>query len=117
MNVSSTQDLMTVDAGGRLKTPAYAAASATSPVAPFTIERREPGPHDVLIDILYCGVCHSDIHQARNEWNNSIYPMVPGHEIVGKVSKVGHQVKKWRVGDTVGVGCFIDSDRTCPECE
>jgi uncharacterized zinc-type alcohol dehydrogenase-like protein len=102
---------------GKLKTPAYAAMSATSPVAPFTIERREPGPHDVLIDILYCGVCHSDIHQARNEWANSTFPMVPGHEIIGKVSKVGSQVTKWRVGDTVGVGCFVDSDRTCAECK
>lgn len=117
MSVSTTPDVMTVEPGSKLKTPAYAVASATSPVAPFTIERREPGPHDVLIDILYCGVCHSDIHQARNEWQNSVYPMVPGHEIVGKISKVGSHVKKWKVGDAVGVGCFIDSDRTCPECK
>jgi len=99
-----------------LKTPAYAAASAKSPVAPFTIERREPGPHDVLIDILYCGICHSDIHQARDEWGGSIFPMVPGHEIIGKVSKLGGHVKKWKVGDIVGVGCFVDSDRTCEAC-
>lgn len=117
MSVLSTQDVLTTESRGTLKTPAYAALSATSPVAPFTIERREPGPHDVLIDILYCGVCHSDIHQARNEWNNSIYPMVPGHEIIGRVSKVGSQVKQWKAGDTVGVGCFVDSDRTCRECK
>jgi len=108
---------VSTSAKGKLKTAAYAVASATSPVAPFSIERREPGPHDVLIDILYCGVCHSDIHQARNEWDNSTFPMVPGHEIVGKVSKVGSDVKKWKVGDTVGVGCFVDTDRTCNECK
>ena len=113
----STQDVVTEQNSKTLKTPAYAAKSATSPVAPFTIERREPGPHDVLIDILYCGVCHSDIHQARNEWANSTFPMVPGHEIIGKVGKVGSKVKKWKVGDTVGVGCFVDSDRTCEECK
>jgi uncharacterized zinc-type alcohol dehydrogenase-like protein len=100
-----------------LKTPAYAATSATSPIAPFTIHRREPGPHDVLIDILYCGICHSDIHQARDEWGGSIYPMVPGHEIVGKVVKTGSHVKKWKVGDIIGVGCFVDSDRTCEACK
>jgi uncharacterized zinc-type alcohol dehydrogenase-like protein len=97
-------------------TPAYAAATATSPLAPFSIERREPGPHDVLIDIAYCGVCHSDIHQARDEWGGSIFPMVPGHEIVGKVVQVGREVKKWKAGDTVGVGCFIDSCRECEAC-
>jgi len=113
----STQDVLTEEKAGGLKTPAYAVQSATSPVAPFSIERREPGPHDVLIDILYCGVCHSDIHQARNEWDNSTFPMVPGHEIIGKVGKVGSKVKKWKVGDTVGVGCFVDSDRTCEECK
>lgn len=113
----STQDVLTAEKAGGLKTPAYAAASATSPVAPFSIERREPGPNDVLINILYCGVCHSDIHQARNEWANSIFPMVPGHEIVGKIGKVGSKVKKWKVGGTVGVGCFVDSDRTCEECK
>lgn len=99
-----------------LKTPAYAAQSATSPIAPFSIARRKPRDHDVLIDILYCGVCHSDIHQARDEWGGSIFPMVPGHEIVGKVAEVGDHVSKWKVGDTVGVGCFVDSDRTCEAC-
>lgn len=100
-----------------LKTPAYAATSAQSPLAPFAIDRREPGPHDVLIDILYCGVCHSDIHQVRDEWGGSLYPMVPGHEIIGTVAQVGSEVSKWRVGDTVGVGCFVASCRKCPACQ
>lgn len=99
-----------------LTTKAYATPSARAPLAPFSIERREPGPHDVLIDILFCGVCHSDIHQARDEWGGSIFPMVPGHEIVGKVAQVGAQVSKWQVGETVGVGCFIDSCRECEAC-
>src|ERR1700723_163818 len=96
-----------------IETPAYAAAAPGARLAPFTVSRREPGPNDVLIDITYCGVCHSDIHQVRNEWGGSIFPMVPGHEIVGKVSKVGTSVKKYKAGDTVGVGCFIDSCREC----
>ena len=99
-----------------LKTPAYAAESSKSPLAPYSIDRREPGPHDVLINILYCGVCHSDIHQARDEWGGSIFPMVPGHEIVGKVARVGREVTKWQTGDTVGVGCFVDSCRQCGPC-
>jgi alcohol dehydrogenase (NADP+) len=96
--------------------PAYATTGAKDSLKPHNIERRDPGPHDVLIDILYCGVCHSDIHQARDEWGGSIFPMVPGHEIVGTVSKVGGQVRKWNVGDTVGVGCFVDSCRKCDAC-
>ena len=99
-----------------LKIPAYAAQSTTKPLAPWSIERREPGPHDVLIDILYCGVCHSDIHQARDEWGGSIFPMVPGHEIIGRVAKVGDHVKKWKPGHIVGVGCFVDSCRRCEAC-
>lgn len=99
-----------------IKTSAYAAASAHAPLAPFSIERREPGPHDVLIEILYCGICHSDVHQARDEWGRSRFPMVPGHEIIGTVSKVGTAVTKWKVGDTVGVGCFVDSCRECEAC-
>ena len=99
-----------------LKTPAYAALDANSPLVPFAIERREPGPREVLIDILYCGVCHSDIHQARDGWGGSIFPMVPGHEIVGRVAKVGAQVDRHKVGDAVGVGCFVDSCRQCPSC-
>ena len=97
-------------------TPAYAAATATSPLAPYSIERREPGPHEVLIDIAFCGVCHSDIHQVRDEWGGSIFPMVPGHEIVGHVGKVGAKVAKWKIGDAVGVGCFVDSCRECEAC-
>jgi uncharacterized zinc-type alcohol dehydrogenase-like protein len=100
-----------------MSTKAYAVQSATSPVAPFTIERREPRDLDVEIAISHCGVCHSDIHQARNEWGNSIYPMVPGHEIVGKVTRVGAKVTKVAVGDSVGVGCLIDSCRTCRSCK
>jgi alcohol dehydrogenase (NADP+) len=99
-----------------LKTPAYAAQSAKATLAPWSIERREPGPHDVLIDILYCGVCHSDIHQVKDEWNNSIFPMVPGHEIIGRVVKVGDRVKRWKPGHIVGVGCFVDSCRRCEAC-
>ncbi len=105
-----------VEAELSLKTPAYAAQSAKSPIAPFSIERRKPGAHDVLIDILYCGVCHSDIHQVRDEWGGSIYPMVPGHEIIGTVAELGEHVRTWKVGDIVGVGCFVDSDRTCEAC-
>jgi len=85
-------------------------------LAPSFIERREAGPHDVLIDILYCGVCHSDIHQVRDEWSAGIFPMVPGHEIVGRVARVGDKVKKFKIGDLAGVGCFVDSCRECPEC-
>jgi len=96
--------------------PAYAAMAAKDQLKPYTIERREPRAHDVLIDILYCGICHSDIHQARDEWGGSIFPMVPGHEIVGKVVKIGDQVVKWNVGDSVGVGCFVDSCRECEAC-
>jgi uncharacterized zinc-type alcohol dehydrogenase-like protein len=101
----------------QLSTAAYAATSATTPLAPFTITRREPGTQDVLIEILFCGVCHSDIHQARGEWGQSKFPMVPGHEIIGKVSQVGSAVKKWKAGDTVGVGCFVDSCRQCEPCK
>jgi uncharacterized zinc-type alcohol dehydrogenase-like protein len=98
-------------------TKAFAAHNATSPLGPFDFERREPGPHDVQFEILYCGVCHSDIHQVRNEWGNSIYPMVPGHEIVGRVTKVGDHVKKFKAGDLAGVGCLVDSCRECENCK
>jgi uncharacterized zinc-type alcohol dehydrogenase-like protein len=104
-------------AGYRAK--AYAAQSATSKVAPFSIHRRDPGPSDVQIDILFCGVCHSDLHQVRNEWENmspTVYPCVPGHEIVGRVVKAGRDVKKFKEDDLAGVGCMVDSDRTCPNC-
>jgi len=99
------------------KSNAYAAPSATEELGPLTIERRDVGPHDVQIEILYCGVCHSDIHQARNEWGNSIFPMVPGHEIVGRVTAIGDHVKTFKVGDLAGVGCLVDSCRTCSQCE
>ena len=94
----------------------YAAQSAKAPLAPFSFERREPGEHDVKIDIKFCGICHSDIHQARDEWGGSIFPMVPGHEIAGVVSAVGSAVTKYKVGDSVGVGCFVDTCRQCTEC-
>ncbi|MHB1922774.1 MAG: alcohol dehydrogenase catalytic domain-containing protein, partial [Chitinophagaceae bacterium] len=94
----------------------FAAESATSDLAPFSFDRREVGAHDVQLEILYCGVCHSDIHQVRNEWGGSIYPMVPGHEIVGRISQVGGQVSSFKAGDLAGVGCFVDSCRVCPSC-
>lgn len=95
----------------------YGATSAEAAVAPITFERREVGPHDVKIDIMYCGVCHSDIHMVRSEWGPSIYPIVPGHEIVGKVVEVGSHVTKFKIGQTAGVGVFVDSCRTCTSCE
>jgi uncharacterized zinc-type alcohol dehydrogenase-like protein len=100
----------------RLKTAAYAALCPRSALVPFDIERRPPGPHDILIEILYCGVCHSDIHQARDEWGGSLFPMVPGHELVGRVQEVGRLVTKFGVGDLAGVGCLVDSCGTCDPC-
>jgi uncharacterized zinc-type alcohol dehydrogenase-like protein len=99
-----------------LPTRAYAAASAHSPLAPFEFERRVPGPKDVLLDVLFCGVCHSDLHQARDEWGGSLFPMVPGHEIVGRVKQVGAEVTRFSKGDLVGVGCMVGSCRRCPDC-
>ena len=99
---------------------AYATASATAPLAPTTIKRRDLKPRDVQIDILFCGICHSDVHQARNEWSKimpTVYPCVPGHEIVGRVARVGSAVTKYKAGDLVGVGCMVDSDGTCGECK
>ena len=98
-------------------TKAYAAPSPKEALAPFSFQRREVQPKDVQIDILFCGVCHSDIHQARDEWGGSIYPMVPGHEIVGRVIKAGNGVTKFKVGDLVGIGCFVDSCRECEQCQ
>jgi uncharacterized zinc-type alcohol dehydrogenase-like protein len=100
-----------------IATKAYAAQSAITPLAPFSFDRRTVGVHDVHIEILYCGVCHSDLHQARNEWGGSMYPMVPGHEIVGKVVSVGSSVTKFKAGDTVGVGVMVDSCKTCKNCQ
>lgn len=94
----------------------YAALSGDQALAPFSFERREPGPNDVRIDILYCGVCHSDLHTARNEWNNTLFPSVPGHEIVGRVSAVGSAVSAFKVGQIAGVGCIVDSCRHCASC-
>jgi alcohol dehydrogenase (NADP+) len=99
---------------------AYSASSATSPLASTTIARRDPTDDDVQIEILFCGICHSDLHQVRNEWSGAmptVYPCVPGHEIVGRVTKVGSGVKKFKLGDLAAVGCMVDSDRTCPECQ
>lgn len=95
----------------------YAAQSATTPLAPMKFERRSPRADDVAIEILYCGVCHSDIHQARNEWGIAVYPLMPGHEIVGKVTAVGANVTRHKVGDLVGVGCMVDSCRSCEACQ
>jgi uncharacterized zinc-type alcohol dehydrogenase-like protein len=99
-----------------LPSKGYAAQSAATPLSPFAFERRDPGPADVQIDILYCGVCHSDLHTARSEWPGTRYPCVPGHEIVGRVARVGGQVSKFKLGDLVGVGCLVDSCRKCASC-
>lgn len=104
---------------GPYPTRAYGTTSATTPLKLMNIERRSLGPHDVLLDVLYCGICHSDIHQARNEWPNTVpttYPVVPGHEIIGRVRAIGNRVTKFRVDDIGGVGCMIDSCRTCENC-
>ena len=95
----------------------FATQSAKDNLAPYRFERREPRPNDVVIEILYCGVCHSDLHQARNDWGNSIYPMVPGHEIIGRVTSVGSDVTRFKPGDKVGVGCMVDSCQHCAACE
>ena len=104
-----------LDTGSRT-VQAYGAYAADKPMEPIAIERREPGPHDVQIDIAYCGVCHSDLHTARSEWAGTVYPCVPGHEIVGHVSAIGGEVTGFKVGDTVGVGCLVDSCQRCPSC-
>lgn len=98
-------------------TKGYAVHSAGEPVAPWDFERRQPGAHDIQFDILYCGVCHTDIHYVRNEWGGSIYPMVPGHEIVGRVTAVGNAVTKLKAGDLAGIGCLVDSCRECNNCQ
>jgi alcohol dehydrogenase (NADP+) len=99
-----------------MKVPAYAASAAGAPLAPFTVDRREPRPGDVQMEILFCGVCHSDVHQARDEWGGAKFPMVPGHEIVGRVTAVGPGVTKFKVGDLAGVGCMVDSCGRCDPC-
>lgn len=100
-----------------IATKGYAAQDNKSPLAPWNFERREVGPHDVQFDIQYCGVCHSDLHQIKDEWFPGIFPMVPGHEIVGRVVKVGDHVKKFKVGDIAGTGCMVDSCRECENCK
>ena len=98
------------------KIRAWGASAAGKPLAPMTIERREPGPRDVVLEILFCGVCHSDIHQARDEWSGGLFPMVPGHEIIGRVARLGGQTTTFKVGDLAGVGCLVDSCRACAPC-
>lgn len=100
-----------------MKVLGYAAKMPTAPLAPFTFDRREPRPDDVVIEILYCGVCHSDLHQARNDWGFSEYPIVPGHEVIGRVASVGDSVTKFKVGDLAGIGCMVDSCRECNPCQ
>ena len=100
----------------KIKTAGYGAQTASSPLAPFSFTRREPLPQDVQLEVLYCGVCHSDLHTVRNEWKNTTYPVVPGHEIVGRVTAVGSDVTRFKPGDLAAVGCMVDSDRTCPNC-
>ena len=99
---------------------AYSAASATAPLTSATIPRRDPTPRDVQIEVLFCGICHSDLHSVRNEWSEFMatnYPIVPGHEIVGRVTKVGSAVTRFKPGDLAAVGCLVDSDHTCPNCK
>ena len=100
-----------------INTKGYAAQAAGVPLAPWSFERRELNPHDVQLEILYCGVCHSDLHQVRDEWGNGTFPMVPGHEIIGRVIKTGNHVHKFKVGETAGVGCLVDSCRECDNCK
>lgn len=99
-----------------IKANGYAAADSTAPLTPYQFERRDPGPHDIQMEILYCGVCHSDLHQVHDDWGGSIYPMVPGHEIIGRVVAIGAHVKKFKVGDIAGVGCMVDSCQHCSSC-
>src|SRR3954466_10869932 len=115
-NVASPTQSPAASRTGRSVTRAYAAQSPTSGLAPFQIERRALRPRDVQLEILYCGVCHSDIHMSRNEWNETIYPVVPGHEIVGRVTALGEDASKFRIGDPIGVGVMVDSCRKCVNC-
>jgi uncharacterized zinc-type alcohol dehydrogenase-like protein len=115
--MSTTQ--FTSESRSQYRAKGYSAASATSSLAPTVISRRDPGDHDVQIEILFCGICHSDLHQVRNEWSvmPTTYPCVPGHEIVGKVTKVGSAVTKFKPGDLAAVGCLVDSDGECHDCK
>jgi alcohol dehydrogenase (NADP+) len=116
---STTQVGSKSESRGKYKAEAYSAASVSSPLAPTTIPRRDPGEHDVQIEILFCGICHSDLHQVRNEWSGipTVYPCVPGHEIIGRVTKVGSEVTRFKPGDLAAVGCLVDSDGNCQECQ
>ena len=115
--MSTTQ--YTSESRGQYSAKGYSATSATSQLAPTVISRRDPGDHDVQIEILFCGICHSDLHQVRNEWSvmPTVYPCIPGHEIVGRVTKVGSAVTKFKAGDLAAVGCLVDSDGSCPDCQ
>ena len=117
LNSSTDTETLTATATGTQTATGYAALSAKAPLVPYSFERRAPGESDVAFDIQYCGICHSDIHQARDEWGGSIFPMVPGHELTGVVTAVGAKVTKHKVGDRVGVGCLVNSDRSCPQCK
>ncbi|MFZ0254043.1 MAG: alcohol dehydrogenase catalytic domain-containing protein, partial [Nitrososphaeraceae archaeon] len=115
--MSTTQ--FTSESRGQYSAKGYSATSATSQLTPTAISRREPGDHDVQIEILFCGICHSDLHQVRNEWSvmPTVYPCIPGHEIVGRVTKVGTAVTKFKPGELAAVGCLVDSDGSCPDCQ
>ncbi len=115
--MSTTQ--FTSESRSQYRAKGYSATSAISPLAQTVISRREPGDHDVQIEILFCGICHSDLHQVRNEWSvmPTVYPCIPGHEIVGRVTKVGTAVTKFKPGDLAAVGCLVDSDGSCPDCQ
>jgi alcohol dehydrogenase (NADP+) len=115
--MSETLEISVNQTTGLLPSKGYAAMAAAEKLVPFSFNRRTPKPHDVLVKILYCGICHSDLHFIRNDWGMSMYPMVPGHEIVGKVTAIGDHVKKFKVGDTVGIGCLVDSCRECENCK
>jgi uncharacterized zinc-type alcohol dehydrogenase-like protein len=116
LNINCLQSNCQIKENIMIQSKGYAAQNEISPLGPWNFERREVGPHDVMIEIAYCGVCHSDLHQIRNDWFPGIFPMVPGHEIVGTIIKVGDQVKNFKVGALAGVGCLVDSCRTCDPC-
>ena len=114
--MSETQELLVDQSTSLLPSKGYAAMAATEKLVPFDFDRRKPREHDVVVEILYCGICHTDLHFIRNDWGMSLYPLVPGHEIVGRVTQVGDHVHKFKAGDTVGIGCLVDSCRECQSC-